>query len=167
MQKLNAAKQDKLTAGENITIENGVISAIDTICNCTECKIGVDFVTNVTVGNLPAGTEISADTTLADLLQRILMKPVSDKITLYIGTSEDNDPHLLEGLQAFELSEKALLADNGTDILMPAVNNAHWVIACPNNYNLLSWIDITTNFALTFVSKVVDEYHLYYINEPD
>ena len=125
VQKLNAAKQDKLTAGENITIENGVISAIDTICNCTECKIGVDFITNVTVGNLPAGTEISADTTLADLLQRILMKPVSDKITLYIGTSEDNDPHLLEGLQALELSEEALLADNGTDILMPAVNNAH------------------------------------------
>ena len=167
VQKLNAAKQDKLTAGENITIENGVISAIDTICNCTECKIGVDFITNVTVGNLPAGTEISADTTLADLLQRILMKPVSDKITLYIGTSEDNDPHLLEGLQAFELSEEALLADNGTDILMPAVNNAHWVIACPNNYNLLSWVDITTNFSLTFVPKVVDEYHLYYINEPD
>ena len=50
---------------------------------------------------------------------------------------------------------------------MPAVNNAHWVIACPNNYNLLSWVDITTNFSLTFVPKVVDEYHLYYINEPD
>lgn len=160
-------KQDKLTAGENITIKNGVISAIDTICKCTECKIGVDFITNVTVGNLQAGTEISADTTLADLLKMMLMKPESDKVKLYIGTSDSDDPDSLTGLSAFELSEEALLADNGADILMPAVNNAHWVIACPNDYELRSWIDITTNFALSYVSKVVPGYHLYYINEPD
>ena len=138
VQKLNKAKQDKLTAGENITIENGVISAIDTICNCTECKIGVDFITNVTVGNLPAGTEISADTTLADLLQRILMKPQSNKTILYLGGSLDI-PSSLNGLSQYEVSTDAMLADSGIVITTPYVEEGYLAIAYPSEYKLVKW----------------------------
>lgn len=61
-------KQDHLTAGENITIVNNVISAT----GGSSGTIGRNFTTDITVGHLESGTEITADMTIADILYRIL-----------------------------------------------------------------------------------------------
>lgn len=61
-------KQDKLTPGTNITIdENNIISALD-------AQIGQNFTTNTTVGHLKSGTVISEDMTLKEILCSILYK---------------------------------------------------------------------------------------------
>lgn len=63
-------KQAKLTAGENITIdENNVISATG---GSGSAEFTEDFVTDTTVGHIEANTEIKKGTSLESVLQDML-----------------------------------------------------------------------------------------------
>lgn len=65
-----SSKQDVLTAGENISIINNVISSIPG----SGGTIGKNFVTDITVGYLQAGTEITEDMTISDILYQMLVR---------------------------------------------------------------------------------------------
>ena len=59
-----------LIAGQNIDIE--LDSEGNTIISALNAKIGIDFTTSTTVGNLESGTHILASDTIADILYRML-----------------------------------------------------------------------------------------------
>lgn len=164
-------KQDKLIAGENITInENNVISAKG--CDCTGCKIGIDFVTNIAVGHLPAGTQISKDTLLSDLLHDILYQEGSDNVTIGAGKLNNHEGYE-EELNSFDnvsVNKTELLDEGGVVIQLPSVDNQYLAITTPGDIEVVSWIDIETNFPLTFVKNYgigENGNNVFFINEPD
>lgn len=164
-------KQDKLIAGENITIdENNVISAKG--CDCTGCKIGIDFVTNIAVGHLPAGTQISKDTLLSDLLHDILYQEGSDNVTIGAGKL-NNHEGFEEELKSFDnvsVGKTELLDEGGVVIQLPSVDNQYLAITTPGDIEVVSWIDIETNFPLTFVKNYgigENGNNVFFINEPN
>ena len=67
-------KQAKLTAGDNITIdENNVISATN---GSGSAVFTEDFITDETVGHIKSGTEIKKGTSLESVLQDMLKSDV-------------------------------------------------------------------------------------------
>lgn len=77
-------KQDILTAGQNIQIQNNVISSLD-------ATIGRSFTTNVTVGHLATGTTIAATDTLKDLLYRILYGTTPPPVTSFFSQYKESE----------------------------------------------------------------------------
>lgn len=60
---IEASKQDKLTAGENITIDGNTISATDTIYDDTTIKADIEILKTDKQNKLVAGTNITIDET--------------------------------------------------------------------------------------------------------
>ena len=65
----NPTKVSELENDANYTNETKVLELIE---NNASSKIGIDFVTDITVGHLVAGTEISKDMTIGQLLYKML-----------------------------------------------------------------------------------------------
>ena len=155
------SKQDKLIAGENITIIDNVISA----AGGSSGKIGINFTTDITVGHLEAGTEIYEDDTIASILYRILhaQGPVTT-INVYYGVSNEI-PSDISGLSMTTV-EKADLT-NEQIIQLPEANNQYCVIATDKNAELLSWKVMGFDYPISFGLIPHNKYNIYYINEPD
>ena len=106
--KING-KQNKLTAGKNITINNDEIS-----CDA-DSSLGEEITTTQTVGGIVSGTILSADTTLSYILKEILCPsvpptPPAEQCVYYGTTSEI--PTTLEGMEK-ELVDESTLAQTG------------------------------------------------------
>lgn len=80
----NPTKVSELENDANYTNETKVLELIE---NNASSKIGIDFVTDITVGHLVAGTEISKDMTIGQLLYKML----------FVGTQPD-EPEVPEGV---------------------------------------------------------------------
>lgn len=73
-------KQAKLTAGENITIEDNVISATSGSGSAVFTK---DFITDEPVGHIESGTEITKGTSLESVLQNMLSSEMPTELTMF------------------------------------------------------------------------------------
>lgn len=80
---LDANNNSYQISGSEIATEDYVANAIANAANTT---IGIDFTTNITVGHLAAGTQISKDQTLQEILYNILFKPTYDVKFIVDGT---------------------------------------------------------------------------------
>lgn len=77
-----------LIAGKNIDLK--LDSEGNTIISALDAKIGIDFTTNITVGNLTSGTHILASDTVADILYRILSDGTPSSRSI-VGQATVND----------------------------------------------------------------------------
>lgn len=80
---LDATNNSYLINGSDIATEDYVANAI---ANAADTTIGIDFTTNITVGHLSAGTQISKDQTIQEILYNILFKPTYDVKFIVDGT---------------------------------------------------------------------------------
>ena len=72
---LDTANNEFTINENNIATETKVLELIASNTVVTDNKIGIDFITDITIGHLAAGTEIKADMTISDILRRILCNP--------------------------------------------------------------------------------------------
>lgn len=122
---LDNTKQDKLTAGENIVIEDGVISS--TASGTFESA----FKTTKAVGGIAAGTDIPVGMSFEQLLHDMLAPYVPpEEYKVYTGVS-DSEPMTLEGFTGTAIEESKLIAE-GYQTRYTA-NNQLFVFAYPKS----------------------------------
>lgn len=131
----------------------------------SECLIGIDFVTDIQVGHLPSGTVIHKEDKISDILYKILcnQEPMEKK-NIYIGSVEN----LPDNINSLELKEIEIVElQRGANIMLPPAVNSYRVIACTNDLTLAEWKEVQTGWPISYGTKILDGYNLYYINEPD
>lgn len=152
--------QKKLIAGNNIKLNDNVISAI---CNS---EIGKNFVTNITVGYLESGTQIKETDSIGDILYKMLYKEKPRTLDIYYGGS-DAIPESIVGLNRLTITAAELL--NEYDITIYCGNlethkGQYPTFAIPDNYIVTKW---STNAApsLSIDNLLVRNsgYNIYYI----
>lgn len=182
------AVDTKYTAGENITIENNVISSIaggkvDDIVDKTtgeslvidkigyidlNAKMSRDFKTNVTVGHLEAGTDISKDDTIADILYKILYREPARTTMIYSGAL-DSIPTSLAGLTAKEVETSELLDRYMIHIVAGNVEqeeSQYVTFAVPNTFKVVKWIADGFDYDIPHTLVEADNYNIYYLDVP-
>lgn len=121
-------KQNKLVAGENISIVDNVISAIG---GGSSGKIGRTFTTDITVGHLASGTRINENDTIADILYRILYEVSPEGVSLFYGALDDL-PTDVSGLTEVKgLDKNSLLTQGYTQHVVagdPIADEGQWVV---------------------------------------
>lgn len=123
------------------------------------------FTSNVTVGHLEAGTPFTGDETLADILYKILYKkPIGEIVNIYTGVLHDL-PEDVKDLEVEEMYVSELL--EGKNIVLPRALDAYRIIGCGKDLQLKKWLDPQTGWDLPYGSIELEQYNLYYINEPD
>ena len=115
-------KQDKLTPGKNITIdENNVISSI------AEASINEDITVIVPIGALKQGQVIPKGTTFDEFMNMIIAPDTPDPVKcVYFGVS-DSIPTNIDNLEKEEIEDKTLITE-GTSHKYTA-NDQHLVFA--------------------------------------
>lgn len=115
-------KQDKLTPGKNITIdENNVISSI------AEASINEDITVIVPIGALKQGQVIPKGTTFDEFMNMIIAPDAPDPVKcVYFGVS-DSIPTNIDNLEKEEIEDKILITE-GTSHKYTA-NDQHLVFA--------------------------------------
>lgn len=162
-----AGKQDKLTPGANITIdENNVISS------SANTTLGEQLVVTNPVGGIAAGTVYSADTQISQIIKDMLggSGPVPPPVTykVYFGISA-TVPESLEGLDESAVSEEDIV-QHGISHRFTA-NDKHFVYAYPKHTGELISIKDNNGFEqIDGWNKVEIEengitYYAYYTNE--
>ena len=162
-----AGKQDKLTAGDNITIdENNVISS------SANTTLGEQLVVTNPVGGIAAGTVYSADTQLVQIIKDMLggsgpIPPVGEYI-IYFGVSR-TIPENLEGLTSVTTTEETVIHD-GVNHRYTA-DDEYFIYAYPKHTGEIISIKDSSGFeqldGWNFTELEVDgeEYYLYYTKE--
>ena len=108
---LKTSKQDALTAGTNIKIENNVISS--TASGAFE----EEFTVTKELGGIPVGTVVAAGTTFEQLIREMLSPNVPpEEYKVYVGVSAEV-PTSLDGLEG-----KAVIE---TDLILKGVSNRY------------------------------------------
>ena len=162
-----AGKQDKLTPGANITIdENNVISS------SANTTLGEQLVVTNAVGGIAEGTVYSADTQISQIIKDMLggSGPVPPPVTykVYFGISA-TVPESLEGLDESAVSEEDIV-QHGISHRFTA-NDEHFVYVYPKHTGELISIKDNNGFEqIDGWSKVEIEdngiaYYAYYTNE--
>lgn len=162
-----AGKQDKLTPGANITIdENNVISS------SANTTLGEPLVVANPVGGIAAGTVYSADTQISQIIKDMLggSGPVPPPVTykVYFGIST-TVPESLEGLDESAVSEEDIV-QHGISHRFTA-NDEHFVYVYPKHTGELISIKDNNGFEqIDGWNKVEIEdngivYYAYYTNE--
>lgn len=156
-------KQDKLTAGNNIKIENGVISST------ASGIVMTTFTTTKEVGGIPVGTTIEAGTSFEKLFQDILAPVVPpEEYKVYTGVNA-NIPSSLDGLSGEAITESDLLTKGY--IHRYTANDEHFVFAYPKSAGPVLSIKDSSGFenidGWSFNEFTVDDktYYGYYSNE--
>lgn len=167
-QKIKTINGESIIGTGNIEIKAGsgddLISAV----------MGRDFVTNTTLGYLKAGTTISKDDTLADILYKILYKPLKTTIDFVFGGSL-SVPYNLD-----YLSWKDTLLDQNVDTILSkgltrtiktgqeggAELGQYPVMACTKGVRLVQLKKMVVQgmefIPLDFEMIETDEYYIYY-----
>lgn len=119
-------KQNKLVAGENISIVDNVISAIG---GGSSGKIGRTFTTDITVGHLASGTRINENDTIADILYRILYEVSPEGVSLFYGALDDL-PTDVSGLTEVRGLDKSSLLTQGytQNVAADDPDEGQWVV---------------------------------------
>ena len=162
-----AGKQDKLTPGANITIdENNVISS------SANTTLGEQLVVTNAVGGIAEGTVYSADTQISQIIKDMLggSGPVPPPVTykVYFGISA-TVPESLEGLDESAVTEEDIV-QHGISHRFTA-NDEHFVYVYPKHTGELISIKDNNGFEqIDGWSKVEIEdngivYYAYYTNE--
>ena len=162
-----AGKQDKLTPGANITIdENNVISS------SANTTLGEQLVVTNAVGGIAEGTVYSADTQISQIIKDMLggSGPVPPPVTykVYFGISA-TVPESLEGLDESAVTEEDIV-QHGVSHRFTA-NDEHFVYVYPKHTGELISIKDNNGFEqIDGWSKVEIEdngivYYAYYTNE--
>ena len=160
---LSNSKQDKLTAGSNISIENGVISSTASGATTEE------FTVTKEMGGLSIGTVVPAGTPYEDLFRQML-SPVTppDEYKLYFGVSYAV-PTSLDGLTSKTAVE--------TDVITKGVfnrytsNDERFVFAYPKTTGELISIKDSSGFenidgwSRTEIEANGKPFYVYYTNE--
>lgn len=160
---LSNSKQDKLTAGNNITIENGIISSTASGATTEE------FTVTKEMGGLSIGTVVPAGTSYEDLFKQMLA-PVTppEEYKVYFGTSYDV-PTSLDGLTGKAVVE--------TDLIMNGIfnrytsNDERFVFAYPKTAGELISIKDSSGFenidgwSRTEIEVDGKAFYVYYTNE--
>ena len=160
---LSNSKQDKLTAGSNISIENGVISSTASGATTEE------FTVTKEMGGLSIGTVVPAGTPYEDLFRQML-SPVTppDEYKLYFGVSYAV-PTSLDGLTSKTAVE--------TDVITKGVfnrytsNDERFVFAYPKTTGEVISIKDSSGFenidgwSRTEIEVDGKAFYVYYTNE--
>jgi hypothetical protein len=118
--------------------------------------IGIDFTTNITVGHLAAGTQISKDMTLQEILYNILCKPGEPVVppdtpkVIYLGGTgnpvvEQEDPTAdvdLSTLTEHQYTDEAELLGQHEWLIVSGNEEGYEqypTIIIPNKYNVTAW----------------------------
>lgn len=121
-------KQDKLIAGENISIVDNVISATG---GGSSGKMGRNFTTDITVGHLASGTYISANDSIADILYRILYEVSPEGVSLFYGALDDLPTDVSDLTEVRGLDKSSLLTQGYTQFIIagdPQTEEGQWVV---------------------------------------
>ena len=122
-------KQHVLTAGNNITIIDNVISATGGGSSGT---MGRSFTTDVTVGHLLSGTRINADDLVSDVLYRMLYAVVPEAVSLFYGALDELPTDVEDLTEVSNLDRNVLLANGYTTDKFIAYEgedeNGQWVV---------------------------------------
>ena len=144
---------DVLVDGKSVVVNK--IARINT-------AIGIDFTTDITVGHLQAGTHITADTKIADLLYQMLFKETTS-VTLYYNAANDL-PNSIDSLIPLEIDRTEIV---GKVVTMPQADNQYLIMACDKSVELTNWKTINPDWDLEFGIIPNNDYNIYYINVPD
>ena len=156
-------KQDKLTAGANITIQNNVISATGGGTTVLEDPITV----GQNIGGYSAGDVIPAGTELTSIIQTMLASvpvPPPGVDNVYFGVS-NVEPIDLTGLVAQEVDTETLLS-NGISHKFTA-EDQHFVYAYKKSLGELIHIYDPNSFPNEdgWSRVEFEDYYIYYTNE--
>lgn len=152
-------KQDKLTAGSNISIVDNVISAAD-----AGGKLENELTTNITVGGITAGTTFAAGTKLEAILKQLLYQEVPSGVTLYKGVV-DSIPDSVSSLTAVSVERDDLLA-NGYVYKNITTDSQYAVLAIDKSAGLVCCQIEASGFAMGFMTKDTGSQYLYYFENP-
>jgi len=157
-------KQDKLTAGNHITIENNVISAV------TSPVLENDLTAEYNVGGIKSGDFFAKGTTIESILVKLLTNNIPEEDTdIYYGSST-NIPSDLTGLTKVTKNINTLINNGmiqtvltGTTVEGQATPQ-YTVIACKNILDLTDWKNNPTKISyMSSVTKVTyGEFNIYY-----
>lgn len=143
--------------GDNYTLKADDYTAIAKLIN-TNATMGEDFICGQNIGGLSAGTPITADTSLIEIIKNLLQTPAYDGI-LYYGYSSAA-PTSVEGLMSCNVSKEDLL-DNGFKF-KANTNNQRVVLAIPKTFNIECENISSDGFNLSFNMTETDNYYIYY-----
>lgn len=160
---LKTGKQDKLTAGDNISIEGNKISST------ASGVVSESFVTTKEMGGIPIGTTIEAGTSF-DKLFHDMLAPMAppEEYKVYFGVS-DAIPSSIDGLTSKAVIETDLLTKGISNRY--TANDQHYVFAYPKKTGELISIKDASGFenidgwSRTEIEVEGKPFYAYYTNE--
>lgn len=167
---LSAGKVDDVKVNGESILDGDKIANIDLTDYATleTIQIGKTFITNTTIGNLEAGTQINSTDTLGSILYNILYKDMPKTVTIFTGAT-DNVPSSLEGLFSIEVEENKVVGLFATHISAgnPQTEQGQYpCVSLPNKYNVNTWVAKGAEaFKLPFSKvKLNNDYSIYYLD---
>lgn len=161
--RLKTNKQDKLTAGDNIKIEDNKISST------ASGVVSESFVTTKEMGGIPIGTTIEAGTSYEQLFHDILAPTVPpEEYKVYFGVS-NTVPSSLDGLTGKAVTEVDLITKGISNRY--TADDQHYVFAYPKKTGELISIKDSSGFenidgwSLTEFEADGKSFYAYYTNE--
>lgn len=160
---LKNGKQDKLTAGSNIEIKDGIISST------ASGAVTEAFVVTKETGGIAVGTEIPVGYTFEQILRDMLAPPVPpEEYKIYFGTSVEV-PTSLDGLTGTAILETDLITNGVTNRY--TTDDSRFVFAYPKKTGELISIKDSSGFenidgwSRTEIEVNGKAFYVYYTNE--
>ena len=156
------AVSDVKVNGKSI-LQNGVA---DISLGDIDTTIGEQIVSGAAVGGVPAGTTFPADTSVADIIKKILNVSVDETKPLYVGASKVK-PTSLAGLKPVSgVTKQTLLSDAGYVYKNILTNDEYVVLALPKAFGVTCYTIIVNGFGIGFAYNEDADYYYYYDDTP-
>jgi len=153
--------QSKLTAGDNVSITNNIISAIDTKL-ATSITLGKQITATQAVGGIAAGKVYAATDTLAQVIEDLLggsgPAPTDTKLYYSIGSTV---PTSVTGMTAVS-TDAETLKTSGYTWKNITLNNEYAFLAIDKSLGVTCYEILQNGFALGFTTVDLGDQILYY-----